>query len=66
MDGACRAKFTIDVGITAFQAAFAHVNVVFRADITGLSVGMIHTGLQNKGLTFFFAKAFEIIADLNN
>jgi len=43
---------------------------MFHADITGFYIGVINTGFQIPASQFliseFFAKAFEIIADLNN
>jgi hypothetical protein len=42
---------------------------MFHADITGFPIGMIDTGFQIPASFFsyseVFAKAFEIIADLN-
>jgi hypothetical protein len=65
MDGARRTKFAVDFRIPAFMAVFAHVDVMFHADITGLSVEVIGTGLQFPASSFF-AKGFEFIADLSN
>ena len=64
MDGTGRAKFAVDFRIPAFQAFFAHVDLMFHTDVAGQPVGVMGTGFQIH--TSFFAKAFEFIADLNN
>lgn len=64
MDGARRAKFAVDIRVPTLEAVFAHIDVMLHANIAGWSVGVVGTGFQIH--TSFFAKAFEIIADLSN
>ena len=59
MDGARRAKFAVDIRIPALKAVFAHVDVMFHANVAGWPFGVIGTGFQIH-TSFFLLNTFSM------